>query len=145
MAQESVITIVVNHVDVENNVQSEPFNKDCVICLDAFKTGDTMDKQAVILSCRHMYHEECIRSVILSQLKTRSRISCPVCRYVFMECNNEKYLLARQEIGMQSNQLHTVEHYTSCYLCIRMFLPLFVFSSIMICVGLIVYFTVPSK
>jgi hypothetical protein len=148
MAQERVVTIVLNHVDIEHSVHTTPFNKDCVICLDDFQcdieSENTLEKKDVILSCGHMYHDECIRFVIMSQLKTNSSISCPICRYVFIERDDENYVLARQEIGTQSNQLQTVQPYSLCYMCIRMFLPLFVFSSIMICAGLIVYFTVPS-
>ena len=151
MAQENLITIVLNHVDVEHSVQTEPFNKDCVICLDDFQ-GDienenTLEKKNVILSCGHMYHDECIRFVILSQLKTNSSISCPICRYVFIERDDENYVLARQEIGAQPNQLQTVQPYTLCdrlAMLIRMFLLSFIFCSIILCCGLIVYFMVPS-
>ena len=151
MEQENIITIVQNHVDVEHSVQTVPFNKECVICLDDFQgdiqTADTVENKEVMLSCGHMYHDECIRSSILSQLRTNSSISCPICKYVFIKRDDENYVLAREEIGTQSNQLQTLQSYTLCdrlAVLFRMFLLLFIFCSVVASVGLLVYFMVPS-
>ena len=151
MAQEGVITVVVNHANIEQVTQPDPFNKECVVCLEALKgdveSGDTVKVKEVLLSCGHMYHDECIRSVILSQVKSNSQISCPICRFVYMECDNEAYKSARREMFI--NEIRRVNEpygtHNMFLVFVRMILLLFIFSCGMFGIGFIIYFMVPNN
>jgi hypothetical protein len=57
------------YIEDVNKLDNE--KKNCVICLEDFKTGD----KAVILPCIHMFHNKCIKN----WLKTQN--SCPICKF----------------------------------------------------------------
>ena len=57
------------YIEDVNKLDNE--KKNCVICLEDFKTGD----KAVILPCIHMFHTKCIKN----WLKTQN--SCPICKF----------------------------------------------------------------
>lgn len=57
------------YIEDVNKLDSEKRN--CVICLEDFKTGD----KAIILPCIHIFHNKCIKN----WLKTQN--SCPICKY----------------------------------------------------------------
>jgi hypothetical protein len=54
--------------DSENN---EEENRECIICTDAFKEGDSVSKTC----CGHLFHDECLKPWLLNQ-----SVKCPVCR-----------------------------------------------------------------
>ena len=53
--------------------------KNCIICLEDFKTGD----KALILPCIHLFHTECIKKWLESQN------SCPICKFELTADNPE--------------------------------------------------------
>ncbi|PIA58584.1 hypothetical protein AQUCO_00500488v1 [Aquilegia coerulea] len=56
----------------ESRIPEDSFGTgDCAICLNAFEHGQRL---LVIPSCRHVYHTDCIRPVMLR------RSTCPMCR-----------------------------------------------------------------
>lgn len=55
-------------------------NKSCSICLDSFKNKNT----TVITSCRHVYHDKCIKEWFLT------KPTCPYCRTVLFKPKKEE-------------------------------------------------------
>ena len=63
------------YIEDVNKLDSE--KKNCVICLEDFKTGD----KAVILPCIHIFHKSCIKNWLKKQN------SCPICKYKLIAQN----------------------------------------------------------
>ena len=62
-------------VEDVNKLDNE--KKNCVICLEDFKTGD----KATILPCIHMFHNNCIKNWLKKQN------CCPICKFKITEAN----------------------------------------------------------
>jgi len=78
--------VKVSHQQVEDE------KLDCAVCKDNFQENDT----ALLLPCRHYYHEDCIKPW-LSQ-----HCTCPVCRYE-LPVDDEEYEKQRKERMAQRN------------------------------------------
>ena len=64
-----------NRIEDTNKLDQE--KKNCVICLEDFKNGDTV----INLPCIHLFHNNCIKNWLKSQN------SCPVCKFKLTEEN----------------------------------------------------------
>lgn len=72
----------VHHNEIILPKKQSSFSNVCAICLDAYKTGDT-----VVWSnnseCQHVFHTECILDYLVHH-KEESKAPCPCCRRQFL-------------------------------------------------------------
>jgi len=69
---------------IEDVNKLDPEKKNCVICLEDFKSGE----KATLLPCVHLFHKNCIKSWL------KSKNMCPIC----------KFELTRDNINKQNNK-----------------------------------------
>lgn len=80
------------------------FDNDCIICLEK------LDKNIVVLSCKHRYHYDCIKAW-MEKIKDDKKI-CPICSNKDTEIVNiEKY---EPKIGNISENENPLQNYICC-------------------------------
>lgn len=63
---------------ITDTTQLEEEKEDCSICQNIFDTGEILSS----LKCEHIFHKQCIYRWLNKSL------SCPLCRYKIIECND---------------------------------------------------------
>ena len=76
--------------DSRENNTLVAFSNACVICLEEFEEGDKVVRSVATKDCPHVFHESCMKEVIVATTKKGTySVPCPCCRQAFVETGSE--------------------------------------------------------
>lgn len=66
------------NLDIKNYRLCKQQDIECCICCENVKTNEYIRE----LNCGHVFHKKCIDKWLLSSMKEKETVSCPICRTV---------------------------------------------------------------